>query len=137
MQGIQYGTIPDEARAIMANVGKWYGKVRDSFRDVKTVTDVKLAIVPNAIMTRRGDTLFVHFPSGLDATGLDMRPLTAMPEKVTLLNTGKTLDARVELMPWNACSFKRDTLHVWGIPADELANECIVLRLDFPPGVLQ
>ena len=120
----------------MAEVGKWYGKVRDSLRDVKTVTDLKLAIAPKAVVTRRGDTLFVHFPSGLDATGLDLRPLATMPEKATLLNTGKALNARVELMPWNAGSFKRDTLHVWGIPADELANECIVLRLDFASGVL-
>lgn len=130
------GTIPDEARALMADVGKWYGKVRDSFRDVKTVTDLKLAIAPNAVVTRRDDTLFVHFPSGLDATGLDLRPLTVMPERATLLNTGKALNARVEFMPWNVGDFNRETLHVWGIPADELANECIVLRLDFAPDVL-
>ena len=35
---------------------------------------------------------------------------------------------------WNM--FDHETLHVWGIPADELANECIVLRLDFAPGAL-
>ena len=35
-------------------------------------------------------------------------------------------------MPWNAGEVNRDTLHVWGIPADDLANECIVVRLDFP-----
>lgn len=125
------GTIPEEARRIMADVGKWYAKVRDSYRDVKTVTDVKLATAPNAIMTRRGNALFVHFPKGLDATGLDMRPLSMIPEKVTLLNTGATLNARVELMPWNAGSFMHDTLHVWGIPANELSNECVVIRLEF------
>ena len=30
-----------------------------------------------------------------------------------------------------------DNRGVWGIPADELANECIVLRLDFAPDVLK
>ena len=130
------GTIPDEARAIMADVGKWHEKVRDSFRNVKTVSGLKLKTAPNAVVTRRDDTLFVHFPSGLDATGLDLCPLAAMPEKVTLLNTGKTLSVRVELMPWNVGDINRETLHVWGIPADELANECIVLRLDFAPGAL-
>lgn len=57
-----------------------------------------------------------------------------MPERATLLNTGKALNARVELMPWNVGDFNRETLHVWGIPADELANECMVIRLDFAPG---
>ena len=120
----------------MVGVGKWYGKVSDSFRNVKTLTDLKLVIAPNAVVTRRDDTLFVHFPTGLDATGLDLRPLTVMPERATLLNTGKALNARVELMPWNVGDFNRETLHVWGIPADELANECMVIRLDFAPGIL-
>ena len=130
------GTIPDEARRIMADVGKWYAKVRDSYRGAKTVTDLKLKIAPGAVVTRKGDSLFVHFPDGLDAGGIDIRPLEALPERATLLNTGKTLKARVELMPWNAGKFDRETLHVWGIPADDLANECVVIRLDFPPGVL-
>jgi len=130
------GTIPDEARAIMAEVGKWHAKVRDSYRGVTTVPQIRLKIAPGAVLTRRGDSLFVHFPDGLDASGLDMRPLAALPEKATLLNTGKSLKTRVELMPWNAGKFDRETLHVWGIPADDLANECIVIRLDFPAGAL-
>ena len=130
------GTIPEEVCAIMADVGRWYGKVRDSYRGVKNVQELKLKRAPDAVVTRRDNTLFVHFPKGLDASGFDMGPFALMPEKVTLMNTGKTLNARVELMPWNASSFKRETLHVWGIPADALANECIVLRLDFPVGVL-
>ena len=117
----------------MADVGKWHEKVRDSFRNVKTVSGLKLKTAPNAVVTRRDDTLFVHFPSGLDATGLDLCPLAAMPEKVVLLNTGKTLKAKVELMSSNAKGYGRETLHVSGIPADELDGECVVLRLDFSP----
>jgi len=131
------GTIPAEVRAIVAAVGKWHRNVRDSFRGVKTVTDVKLAIAPDAVMTRRGDTLFVHFPLGFDATGLDLRPLTILPDRATLLNTGKALKARLEMMPWNAGRFDRETLHVWGIPADDLAGECMVIQLDFAPGSLR
>ena len=66
-----------------------------------------------------------------------LRPLTVMPERATLLNTGKALNARVELMPWNVGDFNRETLHAWGIPADDLANECVVIRLDFAPGALR
>ena len=131
------GTVPDEAKAIMANVGKWHRSVCDSFSGVVNVPELKLDSAPDAIVTRRGDALFVHFPKGLDASGVDLRPLAAMPEKVTLLNTGKTLRANVELLPSNAMSYGRETLHVSGIPADELANECIVLRLDFAPDVFK
>lgn len=125
--------MPDEAKAIMVKVGKWHKKVRDSFSDVVTVPGLNLDSVPDAIVKRRGDALFVHFPKGLDASGVDLRPLDAMPEKVVLLNTGKTLKAKVELMPSNAKGYGRETLHVSGIPADELDGECVVLRLDFSP----
>ena len=78
----------------------------------------------------------MHFPKGLDTSGLDLAPLDILPKTATLLNTGAPLKARVELMPWSALKGK-ETLHVWGIPADELSNECIVLRLDFAPGALK
>jgi len=46
------------------------------------------------------------------------------------------MDARALRMATNAKNYGRETLHVGGIPADELTNECIVLRLDFASGVL-
>ena len=129
------GTLPAEALRIMADTGAWYAKVRDSYRDVETL-GVKFACAPGAVATRRGDTLFIHFPKGLEAGGVDLKPLASLPEKVTLMNSGAQLGAKVELMPWNAGATRKRTLHVWGIPADELANECMVLRLDFKPGAL-
>ena len=128
------GTIPEVSKKIMARVGDWHRRVGDSFRDVETVPGLVKGC--NAVVTRRGDTLFVHFPKGLDATGLDLAPLDRLPEKAVLMNTGAELKARVELMPWNSPQSDRETLHLWGIPADALADECIVLQLDFAPGTL-
>lgn len=128
------GTIPAETRAIMEKVGKWYSRVRDSYRDVETVPG--LVKLNNAVVTRRGDTMFVHFPKGLDANGVDLVPFNLLPEKAVVMNTGAPLGTKVELMPWNAPQTNIETLHVWGIPADELANESIVLQLDFAKGEL-
>ena len=129
------GTIPDVSRDIMADVGRWYRNVRDSYRDVEVVSGLVKGY--DAIVTRRGDTLFVHFPKGLDATGVDLNPLAVQPERAVLLNTGATLKARVEILPKNALRATSGTLHVWEIPADALANECPVIRLDFAPGRLK
>lgn len=129
------GTIPEESAALLRQVGSWKSRVGDSFRAVETVSGLVNARI-QSVVTRRGNTLFVHFPKRLEATGLDLGPLAVVPERAILLNTGKTLNARVELFPWNAPKSDKPTLHVWGIPADELANECSVLRLDFKPGDL-
>ena len=129
------GTIPDVSRAIMADVGRWHRNVRDSFRDVEVVSGLVKGY--SAIVTRRGDTLFVHFPKGLDATGVDLGPLAVLPDRAVLLNTGATLKARVEILPKNALRATSGTLHVWEIPADAIANECPVIRLDFAPGRLK
>ena len=128
------GTIPETHRRMMARVGKWYSSVRDSYRNVETIPG--LVKLNNAVVTRRDDTLFVHFPKGLDANGVDMGPLDILPKKAVVMNTGAPLDVKVELMPWNAPRSNKETLHVMGIPADELANEGIVLQLDFEKGEL-
>jgi alpha-L-fucosidase len=119
---------------MMAKVGKWYSSVRDSYRNVQTIPG--LVKLNNAVVTRRDDTLFVHFPKGLDANGVDLGPLDILPKKAVVMNTGAPLDVKVELMPWNAPRSSKETLHVMGIPADELANEGIVLQLDFEKGEL-
>ena len=129
------GTIPEESAAILAKVGAWLRKVRESYRDVETVTDFGDKRV-NAAYTRRGDTLYVHFPRGLDASGVDLGPLDRLPKRATLLNSGTELNAKVELMPWNVqarVAYKpgRPTLHVWGIPVDDWANEGLVVKLEF------
>ena len=129
------GTIPEESRVIMAGVGKWYRSVRDSYHGVNTVAD--MFDTKQMVVTRRDDTLFLHFPKGLDATGINLSPLMVLPQKATLMNTGEPLKARLDLMPWSALRYSRPTLHVWGMPADNLANECVVLRLDFAPGALK
>lgn len=129
------GTIPEESVAIMARIGCWHRLVGESFRDV--ITDPSLVGKRSSVVvTRRGDTVFVHFPKGLDATGLDLGPIDVLPERAVLMNNGQPLKTRVELFPWNGPQSDRPTLHVWGIPAGEFADECIVLKLDFGSGML-
>ena len=117
------GTLTPQATRLLAEVGRWYAKVKESYRDVETVT--KAVRDPSCIVTRRGETTYFHFCKGLDATGVDLKPLREDPASVVLLNTGKPLPHRVETLPRNWQS--GPSLHVWDIPADELANESVVI----------
>ena len=119
------GTLSPQAMRLLAEVGRWYAKVKDSYRDVETVA--KAVQDPSCIVTRRGDTTYFHFcKEPLDATGVDLKPLADDPATVVLLNTGKQLPHRIETLPRNWQS--GPSLHIWDIPADELSNESIVIE---------
>jgi len=125
------GTIPEEAVCRMAGVGRWLRRVRESYRDV--VADASLLSDKKCLVGRRGDTLYLHFPNGLDASGFSAAPLAVKPVRAVVLNDGTELRTAVQRMPWSASKL---TLHVMGVPSDALANESVVIRLDFKPGDL-
>lgn len=124
------GTIPPESAALLAKVGAWYAKVRESYRDVETVSG--LVGDRNCLVTRRGDAVYLHYARGLDATGVDLKPYDVQPRAAVLLNDGRPLPFAVEVLPRN-WKDAAASLHLWGIPADDLANESVVIRLDASP----
>ena len=85
------------------------------------------------MLTRRKNALYVHFPTGCEATGYHLNPLTTPPKKAILLNTGKKLNVKYEVLPG---TFKTNfhhipSVHINGIPVDDLEGETIVLKLEF------
>ena len=122
------GTVPDEAKALMRGVGRWYESVRESYHNVENAPP--LAQVGCSV-TRRGDTLYLHLNKGLDATGFDAAPLDTLPKSAVLLNTGVPLDCELELFPKSAPESAARTLHVFHLPTDALTDTCPVIRLTF------
>ena len=122
------GSIPDEALDLLRRTGEWYRNVRESYRSVVTVPT--LVNSDGAFVTRRGKTVYLHYPKGLSARGVNARPLAKLPQNVTLLNTGANLKAELTVLPreWEK---KGASLHVCGIPVDQLEGESVVIRLDF------
>ena len=123
------GTIPSESADRMAAVGRWYGKVRESYAGVETVTN--LVGDARCMVTRRGKTLYLHYPRGLDATGVNLWPLKDLPASATLLNRGTPVAFETAYLPSNWWKRGGEGLHLYGIPADELTGESPVIRVDF------
>ncbi len=123
------GTVPAEAVALLAKVGAWYSRVRESYRDVETVTN--LLSDSSCIVTKRGDDMYLHYPDGLSATGVDVALTGAVPVSVTLLNTGEQVAFSIDRMPRNygTDGLRRPTLHLFGLPADKLSGEAVVIKL--------
>ena len=121
------GTIPDEAAHILLEVGRWFKNVREAFDAEPFAFSEPLW---NAMLTRKADgTLYVHFPDGLLATGFEV-PVDKMPQRVTLLNTGRQLPCTVEAMPSHALQHRQD-LHVWGLEPEKLLGSVPVIKLEW------
>lgn len=124
------GTIAPQARAIVQRVGAWYRRVREAF-DAEAAPE--LIDERRFPVTRRGNTLYIHM-TDLETCGLALRPLARLPKAATLLNTGQPVDAALDLLPWYHREGKA-YLHLRNLPANELAGEVGVVRLEFdgPP----
>jgi len=119
------GIIPGMSAGILKRIGRWYGHVEEAYAGAKLVTG---KIKNNSIMvTSKDNTLYIHLnrlPVGNTAS---LYPLTTLPAKVELLNTGQELRCVVERKPYEKEAF----LWVQNIPVNELSNEIPVLKLEF------
>lgn len=128
----QDGRIPEPAAAILRDIGAWYATAREAF--VHAQPAPRLTTSRDVLLTRRGDTLYVHLPNGCNCTGLSLEPIAEQPVRATLLLDGSPVRAAVEQLP----SFWRQgpCLHLSGLPADRLQTTVPIIRLDFAPGAL-
>ncbi len=125
------GRIPERSAEIVRRVGKWYNSVKEAF-------DAEPYLLENRalVCTKRGSTLYVHIPDGLNARGLTLKPIDVLPKSVTLLNDGRSLKYSITTRPedkgWSAPDniLRRQTLHIFDMPADEFADETMVLRIE-------
>ena len=124
------GQIGRRAKETMRRVGEWYLKVRESFRGVRA--NPEIAAKNGCLVTDNGRAFYLHFNKGLDACGFGIPPYAAAPERVILLNTGSELKWKIEYQPknfWYQDADHLECLHVLDVPADDLANECIVIKV--------
>jgi alpha-L-fucosidase len=122
------GVIPSEAAAILRRIGKWKRSVDESFQNV--VVDPTILNVPGTLITRRDQTIYVHINKAPVGSGLKLKPVTMLPSKATLLNTGKPIDCVVNLSPSDHAS-QQPYLRLRNLPADEMANTVLVAKLEF------
>ena len=122
------GLIPDESQAILEILGDWYYSVEESYHDVEPAP--QLIDSRDAMVTRRGNTIYLHFNKGLSGDGFKLKPLAILPEKATLLNTGRQVDCAVELVPSEHLT-QNKYLRIKNLPVNELVDNVMVVKMEF------
>jgi alpha-L-fucosidase len=122
------GTIPDEAAVILRRVGAWYKAVREAFDG--TVPASNLTSNRNVLLTRRGNTLYVHLHKDPATDAVKLKPLAVLPRRATLLNTGRPVDCVVDMAPGDHVE-QGAYLRLSGLPVNEMANTVPVVKLEF------
>jgi alpha-L-fucosidase len=122
------GTIPPQAVAILERIGKWYQAVRESLEDVRPASP--LTSNRNALLTRRGNTLYVHLHKDPVTDAVKLKPLAVAPRRATLLNTGQDVEFAVDLVPSEHVA-QLPCLRLRKLPVNELGNTVLVVKLEF------
>ena len=123
------GAIPEIGKKILTDIGQWYSKVRESFSD--TIPCSELTRSDEVFLTRRENTLYVHLPFPARSDTVLLPPISSLPQKATLLNTGTELKCSNDVLPmfWRK---KPRFLQVHGIPQHALGGkETLVIKLEF------
>lgn len=124
------GSWPPEAVDSIRRLGQWYKKVEPA---MKAKPFTPFFGNPNYMVTRDGNTLYVHFHRDACSSGFTLNPLDILPKSVTLLNTGQPLQASVVYVPrrWFTKEGKREQLHIQGLPVNTLLDEVMVVAIEF------
>jgi alpha-L-fucosidase len=83
------GEIPAPAAALLRTIGAWHGRAKEAFAD--TAPAPEFSPDRDVFVTRRGNTLYVMPTAPLPAPRLILKGIVDLPQKATLLNTGKPI----------------------------------------------
>jgi alpha-L-fucosidase len=122
------GAIAPRPAAILRRIGKWYAAVKESFEGVTPASN--LTSNRNVLLTRRGNTLYVHLHRDPSKEGVQIKPIAVAPRRATLLNSGKPVEFAVDMVPSDHVEHK-PYLRLRNLPVDELADTVLIVKLEF------
>jgi alpha-L-fucosidase len=127
------GLIPAEASTILKKLGKWYHSVKEAFEDC--IPSPETLTSRDVLVTRRGNTLYLHFSKGLIGNGFKLKPLQKRPLTAILLNNGRSIDTVVNLAPSDHLE-QKPYLRLSGLPSEKMSDTVMVVKLEFDKDAL-
>ena len=126
------GTIAEKDIILLNKIGGWLKSIKESVYGCEGVSH--LINNKNVMMTRSGNNFYLHFLEDLRGDSVVPEPLTVLPKRTVLLNTGAELSCRRDMgvRDWFD---PMEYVRIYGIPAEELNNTVAVIKMEFdePP----
>ena len=122
------GQLDSRAVKKAEEIGKWFAKAKESYDGAVPVSD---AIKNSGIyLTVKGNSLYVHLNSDPIADSVELIPLDTLPEKVTLINDGRTLSCvrNQGTKHWTAES---EFVRIKSLPTDSMSDTVMILKMDY------
>lgn len=126
------GEITEAYASRIRRIGDWYNRMEGALCCHEADDfDYKIKGV-KPIVTKKNGRSYFHYPEGTRSSSVALQYFPGEPGHVRLLNTGKELNAAIEPLP-EYCSNGRAQLflHITGIPVDDLANEALVIEIEW------
>ena len=122
------GCIPDVQADLLGKIGAWYHKVNESFDGCEPVSE--LTDNRDVFLTQRDSTLYVHLAPYPTSEAVILNPISSLPSRAVLLNTGAPVETAADVVPkfWQS---DVGYLRLRDLPVNDFANEVLVVRLDF------
>ncbi|GHT58869.1 alpha-L-fucosidase [Spirochaetia bacterium] len=130
------GTLDERDMASLSRIGQWYNKIKEAFTPdtcpaTSMITDYIMGEMKDKILlTRRGNTIYVHAYEDLATNSISLRPFTFTPARATLLNNGKPVETVVSKTP-GYHKEDRAFLRLRNLPTTTILDEPLVIKLEF------
>jgi alpha-L-fucosidase len=122
------GTIGKEFTDCLKKVGKWYTMAKEAFRDTDAVSSA--IDNKNVFATRKENCIYLHFYEDPKGSAVEIVPLDILPEKVVLLNDGRTLEAKRD-MSTKCWKDVMGYLRIRQLPVEEFYNTVMIVKLEY------
>jgi alpha-L-fucosidase len=122
------GVIPEKAAGILRQIGTWYKPVREAFDGAVPASTITAN--RSVLLTRKGNSLYVHLIQPLDGEEVRLRPIAIAPQRAVLLNDGRPVEWQFDIAPMEWTDHK-PYLRLHRLPVEEFAKTTMVVRLDF------
>jgi alpha-L-fucosidase len=135
------GTLPEENVESLKRIGQWYAKVKESYAGtipcshMLTTSATHLFRYDEILLTRRGNTFYVHLCNDLQTSAAVLAGIDDEPKRAVLLNDGREVPFSVDTIPWRWK--EKPCLRIKQLPVNEITDEVMVVRVEFDDSVAE